>query len=98
MKFVIAAYHDEFLRRFGEKPNITGKDAALAKGLIRRHGVEKVQEIMGRMFESDDAFLVKAGPSLAMLSSQWNKLVANGHHGPNIPEAVRRSMEKARGQ
>lgn len=98
VKFIINAYHDEFLRRFGEKPNITGKDAASAKGLIRSHGTEKVREVMGLMFESDDDFIVKAGPSLPILSSQWNKLVANGHQGPRIPDAVRRSMEIAREQ
>lgn len=99
VKVVIDAYHDEFLRRFGEKPNLTGKDGALVKGMVRRHGTEKVLDMMGRMFASADPFIAQTGPTLAILSSQWNKLAANGSgHGPNVPAAVRRSMEIARGE
>ena len=60
----------------GEKPNLTGKDAALAKQLVTRHGVEKVLTVLAAMFASPDPFIAQSGRTLGILSSQWNKLVA----------------------
>ena len=78
---VLDAYQAVFVANNGEKPNITGKDAALVKQLIRRHGVEKVLAVLKAMFESADPFIMQSGRTMGVLSSQWNKLVSV-QHGP----------------
>ena len=75
---VLDAYHAAFIaQNGGEKPNITGKDAALAKQLVARHGTEKVLVVLARMFETTDVFIANSGRTIGILSSQWNKLVAS---------------------
>ena len=73
---VLDAYHVAFMsQNSGEKPNITGKDAALARQLVKRHGAEKVLAVLRLMFESVDPFIAQSGRTMGVLSSQWNKLV-----------------------
>ena len=75
VKVVLDAFHAAFVERHGSKPNITGKDAAIAKSLVMAHGVKVVLDVMGRMLESGDEFIASR-PSFGTLSSQWNALVA----------------------
>ena len=89
VRTVLDAYHAAFLTATGEKPNITGQDAATAKRLITRHGAEKVLALLAAMYASGDPFIAQSGRTLGVLSSQWNKLVtANGQSPVKRPGRV----------
>ena len=82
VRLVLDAYQEAFIaQNHGEKPNLTGKDAVLAKQLVTRHGVEKVLAVLAAMFASLDPFIAQSGRTLGILSSQWNKLVAGPPKG-----------------
>lgn len=74
---VLKAYHDAHCEAAGEKPNITGKDAAIARQLVMRHGLDKVLEQIARMYRSTDPFILASGRTLGVLSSCWNKLLTD---------------------
>jgi len=86
-------FHTIFLARNREKPHITGKDAALAKQLVTRHGLEKVKEVMEAMLDSLDPFISQSGPSFGLLSSQWNKLVQAPRRGALLTDQTRRNLQ-----
>lgn len=72
---LIKHYHDGYLARFGEKPNILGrKDGALLKGLASTHGVEAVRRRIDAMLDSKDEFIAGSGRTIGVLSTCWNKL------------------------
>lgn len=73
---VLDAYQLAFMAaNGGEKPNLTGKDAALAKQLVTRHGADKVLAVVAALFDSQDPFIAQSGRTLGVLSACWNKLV-----------------------
>lgn len=68
-------YHEGYLRRFGEPPNIQGgKDGKALKTLSTRHGAEAVKARIDRMLDSPDDFIAKSGRTIGVLQACWNKL------------------------
>lgn len=92
-------YHDGYLARFGEKPNINGaKDGSLLKKLLRQHGLSAVKARIENMLHSHDPFIQKSGCTIGILSSQWNKLRtrdnATGKTAGNLAAAERFANRK----
>ena len=80
---LIQHYHDGYLTRFGEKPNITGKkDGQLLKTLVATHGADAVKARIDLLLDSTDEFIANSGRTIGVLSSCWNKLA-----GPMRPGA-----------
>jgi hypothetical protein len=80
---LIRRYHDGFIARFGEKPNIQGrKDGKILKDLAKTHGVAAVEARIDRLLDSTDDFIANSGRTIGVLSSCWNKLA-----GPLRPGA-----------
>jgi hypothetical protein len=89
---LIAAWAALFEARFGEKPLVTGKDAAALKRLVE-HGCGDVGLVRRRLaayLRLDDAFLAGQGYPLSLLLGQWNRLVAL-----EAPEAGGRQVQDA---
>jgi hypothetical protein len=78
MREVFTRYEALFAAAYeGARPQITrGKDPALVKQLLVRHGQARVLELLEVFFRSEDPFIRQAGHSLGVLSSCWNKLAA----------------------
>jgi hypothetical protein len=78
MREVFTRYEALFMAAYeGARPQITrGKDPALVKQLLVRHGQARVLELLEVFFRSEDPFIRQAGHSLGVLSSCWNKLAA----------------------
>lgn len=68
-------YHDGYLKRFGEKPNIEGgKDGRILKTLDKRHGTAAVMARIDRLLDSSDDWIMKSGRTIAVLQGCWNRL------------------------
>lgn len=75
-KEVIDYYHDSFIKKFGEKPIISGgKDAAIMKKIITSYGTPKTKELLDRFFESKDEFVINSGYTIGVFATQINKLI-----------------------
>lgn len=75
VKTFINWWYDEFKARFQAPYNVTAKDAALVKRLLGTYPLEKLKELSEQFFESDDPFIVRAGRTIGVFSSQVNKLI-----------------------
>ena len=99
VKVVIDAYHVLFVERHGEKPNLGGRDAAIMKTLIGRHGAEKVLDVLARMFDSTDPWVAQEH-SIGALSSKWNRIVSSsarlGSRTSGNLEAAKQALENMR--
>jgi hypothetical protein len=72
---LLTCYHDGYLARFGEKPNIQGgKDGKLLKTLVKTHGVAAVEARINQLLDTPDDFVTSTGRTLGVLSVCWNKL------------------------
>lgn len=68
------ALHVEHL---GERAVINGgKDAKLLAGLCHSHGAERVKELMGLFFASEDEFLTRVGYTVGMFHSRMAGLIS----------------------
>lgn len=68
-------YHDGYLKRFSEKPQINGaKDGAILKRLEKAHGQDAVIARIDRMLDSTDPFIASSGRTIGVLQACWNKL------------------------
>lgn len=72
---LLTAFKTLFERGVGSKyvPNYA-KDTILLKGLLKELPKEKILELMGKFFESQDEFIQKSGYSVGVFKSQINKL------------------------
>ncbi len=76
VQLVIRTWVEAFERRFGEKPIITGKDAAACKRLVAHAGVATVVRRLPAYLELADDFLAGQGYPLSLMLAQWNRLIA----------------------
>ncbi len=78
-------YHDGFVARFGDKPDIKGsKDGATISRLLKTYGFETVRERLQRYLDSDDPFIRQAGYTIGVFSIKWDSLTvakAEPHNG-----------------
>lgn len=75
IKEVLKHYDVLFSARYGSRPDIGAKDAALAGQLIGKHGEDEVVRRLGQFFESDDPFFITAGHTFGVFRACWNKLI-----------------------
>jgi phage replication O-like protein O len=70
-------YHDAFLAKFGEKPNIQGgKDASIVGGLLSKYGIDRLSQLLDAFFASNDEFIARTGYTLGAFSACINKLIS----------------------
>ena len=81
IKVAMDYYHERFLDKFKEKPDIKGaKDGAILTRVVGKYGIEKTKHMIDIFLASDDPFIEKSGRTLGVFSSVINKLLLN-----NIP-------------
>jgi len=56
---------------------IGGKDGNIVKKLLANYSYEKLIELAEKFFDSDDEFIIKAGYTIGVFSSQINRLLVN---------------------
>ncbi|MHB8122626.1 MAG: hypothetical protein ACYDG4_10775 [Desulfuromonadaceae bacterium] len=79
VKNSIDYYFQSFLQKFGEKPAINGKkDGAILKRLLGTYGEDRLKGLIDAFFQSEDKFIKDSGYTIGVLSSQVNKLIAQG--------------------
>ena len=78
VKVLIDYYHDSFLKKFGEKPVISGaKDGNLLKKLLADYPEDKIKSWLDAFFSSKDTFITGSSYSLGVFYSQINKFLAD---------------------
>ncbi len=88
-KFIDFAFQT-FKKQFGLPLKIQGaKDGKLIKDLLGTYKLETLQELWMRFLDSTDEFILKAGKSIGIFSSQINKLIS----GVNLTKAEIRSLK-----
>lgn len=71
----------------GLKYLFNGKvDGPAVKALLSTFSIEEVERVADVLLESDDAFYEKAGKTIGMLRSQWNKLASRAKEEEDPPE------------
>ena len=77
VKVLIDYYHDGFVKKFGEKPVISGaKDGNMFKKLLESYPEEKIKAWIDAFFVSQDPFILQSGYTLGVFYSQINKFLA----------------------
>lgn len=74
VKAFIDFFHDTYLECEGVKPNITSKDAKLAKQLLAKYPIESLKNWARAFFYTDDKFVQEAGHSFGVFFSVIEKL------------------------
>jgi hypothetical protein len=75
IKTLLAEHERLFTDRYGEKPgSYSGKDAKLAKTIIKDHGLDRACAMLRTYFDSDDSFFTKAGHSFSAFAACRTKL------------------------
>jgi hypothetical protein len=75
IKTLLAEHERLFTARYGEKPgSYSGKDAKLAKTIIKDHGLDRACAMLRTYFDSDDSFFTKAGHSFSAFAACRTKL------------------------
>lgn len=78
IKVALDYYHDRFLAKFNEKPDIKGaKDATILGRVLGSYGLEKTKHMIDVFLASDDTFIANSGRTLGVFSSVINKLLLN---------------------
>jgi len=68
---------ETFQQTFGEKMLVNGtKDGGIIKGLLGTYDLEKLKSLWDAFVKSDDPFIVKAGRSIGVFTTQVNKLIS----------------------
>ena len=75
IKTSLDIYNDLFLDKFKTKPIIYKKDGVVMATLEKKKSREEIIELLNRFFESEDEFIIKAGYTVGVFSSQINKLI-----------------------
>lgn len=82
-KAVLLYYSELFEKQFGLRPRISyGRDGAIVKSVVKQFGEEKVRDLLGKFFSTEDEFIRKSGHTLGIFASQINKLIVNGQPPP----------------
>ena len=75
VKTFIDFYYNSFKEKFNTPPMIQGgKDGLTIKRLLKNNPLEELKELLLKMFESNDPFIIKSGYTLGVFQSQINKL------------------------
>ena len=73
---LIDAYHQRFVLKHQQKPVVNGaKDGATFKRLLGSQTEPEILACLDRFFASDDPFIAKAGHTVGVFASQYNKLL-----------------------
>ena len=98
IKVALDYYHDRFLAKFKEKPDIKGaKDASLVGRVVGRYGLEKTKHMIDVFMASDDPFIVSTGRTLGGFSSVINKLLLNAQPKTKTGLAIKAIAEWSNG-
>jgi len=83
VKKLLAYYYDGFLAKFGEKPDISGKDGKRAKSLLESRPLGDLKKLLDKFFITTDRFICSGGYGFAFFSSAAviNKLITKGAEG-----------------
>ena len=76
IKKFIDTFFEAFKTIFGKSYKVIDKDAKIVQGLLRTYEYDGLVELMGQFFESGDEFVIKAGYTIPVFSSQINKLIS----------------------
>jgi hypothetical protein len=77
----VRAYCDRFKLRWGENPQILGKDAGIAKRLAKDLGQDRFEFLLDAFFQMPDAWLVKVKHPLAAFETKLNEVVVFAESG-----------------
>lgn len=92
----IAAYCSLFHDKWGFNPDIRGKEAGIAKRVVKDLSEEKFLSYLNAFFNMPDAWLQKAKHPLAMFETKINEIAAFANNGTFVTNAqVRQGDEMA---
>ena len=78
IKHFIDWWATKYQNTFSEKYLVIGgKDGSIVKKLLANYSYEKLIELAEKFFASEDEFIVKAGYTVGVFSSQINRLLVN---------------------
>lgn len=77
----VAAYCDRFKTRWGDSPQILGKDAGIAKRLAKDLSLERFCYLLDAYFQMPDAWLVKIKHPLATFETKLNEVLVFAESG-----------------
>jgi hypothetical protein len=80
-KSFISAYCDRFRNRWGDNPQILGKDAGIAKRLAKDLGQDRFEYLLDAFFSMPDAWLVKTKHPLGAFETKLNEIVIFAEQG-----------------
>lgn len=90
-KEIIAAYCDAYMERYKCRPAISGKEAGIAKRLVKTLGRPACLALIGGYLRMDDGWFVTKHHDLATLEGNLNKVAVylqTGGQGPPAPEGI----------
>jgi hypothetical protein len=70
----VAAYCERFKVRWGDNPQIVGKDAGIVKRLSKDIPLEKFETYLDAFFEMPDAWLIKIKHPLSAFETKLNEI------------------------
>lgn len=70
----IAAYCDKFRLKYGTNPPILGKEAGIAKRVVKHMGPEKIEAYLDAFFSLPDAWLLKRKHPMDAFEAKLNEL------------------------
>jgi hypothetical protein len=101
----VALFCEAWKVKYGQNPDISGKDAPTLVRLSKKQGLEEYGRRLERYLRDADPFLVKLAHPPAQFENRWNSLGLNGHgprpagQAPGLSRAGRESIdEKWEGQ
>lgn len=77
----VRAYCDRFKSRWGDNPEILGKDAGIAKRLAKDLGQERFEFLLDAYFSMPDAYVTKAKHPIALFETKLNEIVVFAESG-----------------
>lgn len=77
----IAGYCERFKAKYGNNPEIIGKDAGIAVRVVKGWGSEKIELYLDAFFSLPDAWLVKAKHPLSAFETKLNEIVVFAKSG-----------------
>lgn len=87
IKAFLTLYEALFADLSADKPNVTKRDAGIAKGVIGKYGEAKAADLLRAFFASPDPFIQNSGYGLNVFAGQINKLLVAGRATPTLTTA-----------
>lgn len=81
VKNFLAVYCEKFSNRYGSNPEITGKDAGIAKRLCKNLGEDKLNFYLEAYFSMPDSGVIKAKHPLTFFEMKLNEIVVFANTG-----------------